>query len=153
MKQCKHVINVVLHPVNHPERRAYNTPPSCLRCRKMVRRVARHFLTDELDRQYYADNYTCRPPPVFVPAITLIEVSKTAVLLRSVVYEKGQNPHVVKHKHNKNTYMYLNDTLNQDRAFRFWKWYSIYMFNAESSFIWHWKYTFIINNRFIPLSP
>ncbi|XP_052240787.1 rhomboid-related protein 3-like [Dreissena polymorpha] len=42
--------------------------------RAMVRRVAREFLTDDLDRQYYADHYTCCPPPLFVPLITFVEV-------------------------------------------------------------------------------
>lgn len=41
----------------------------------MVKKVAREFLMDEFDRQYYADNYTCCPPPLFVPAVTLVEVS------------------------------------------------------------------------------
>ncbi|KAL5017963.1 hypothetical protein ScPMuIL_003685 [Solemya velum] len=41
---------------------------------KMVRRIGSHYLTDEFDRQYYADRYTCCPPPLFVPAITLVEV-------------------------------------------------------------------------------
>ena len=40
----------------------------------MVRRIARDFLTDELDRQYYADKYKCCPPPIFVPVITFLEV-------------------------------------------------------------------------------
>ncbi|XP_045213221.2 rhomboid-related protein 3-like isoform X1 [Mercenaria mercenaria] len=40
----------------------------------MVKRVAREYLTDDLDRQYYADNYTCCPPPLFVPIITFVEV-------------------------------------------------------------------------------
>ena len=42
----------------------------------MVRRVAKDFLVDERDRQYYADHYTCWPPPIFIPAITLVEVSQ-----------------------------------------------------------------------------
>lgn len=43
----------------------------------MVRAVARNFLTDDVERQYYADRYNCCPPPIFVPVITLIEVSHT----------------------------------------------------------------------------
>ncbi|WAQ95848.1 RHBL3-like protein [Mya arenaria] len=42
--------------------------------RTMVKKVAREFLTDDLDRQYYADNYTCCPPPLFVPLITFVEI-------------------------------------------------------------------------------
>ncbi|KAK6170629.1 hypothetical protein SNE40_018979 [Patella caerulea] len=41
---------------------------------KMVRKVAKDFLTDELDRQYYADRYSCCPPPLFIPIISMIEV-------------------------------------------------------------------------------
>jgi len=40
----------------------------------MVRKIAREFLTDELDRQYYVDNYRGCPPPLFVPVITLVGV-------------------------------------------------------------------------------
>ena len=47
-------------------------PDSCFR--RMVRRLAKDFLTDEADRRYYADRYTCCPPPLFVPIITLLEV-------------------------------------------------------------------------------
>lgn len=41
---------------------------------KMVRKVAKEFLVDERDRLYYADNYTCCPPPIFVPIVTLVEI-------------------------------------------------------------------------------
>lgn len=41
----------------------------------MVRAVARNFLTDDVERQYYADRYNCCPPPIFVPVITLIEIA------------------------------------------------------------------------------
>ena len=44
---------------------------------KMVRKVAKEFLVDERDRLYYADNYTCCPPPIFVPIVTLVEVSSS----------------------------------------------------------------------------
>ena len=47
-------------------------PDTCFR--RMVRRLAKDFLTDEADRRYYADRYTCCPPPLFVPIITLLEV-------------------------------------------------------------------------------
>ena len=47
----------------------------------MVRRVAKDFLTDDRDRQYYADNYSCCPPPLFIPTITLIEVRAALLLL------------------------------------------------------------------------
>ncbi|GAB6033655.1 hypothetical protein CHUAL_013717 [Chamberlinius hualienensis] len=41
---------------------------------KMVRLIADEFLTDDRDRKYYADNYTCCPPPLFIFIITLIEL-------------------------------------------------------------------------------
>ncbi|KAL3877380.1 hypothetical protein ACJMK2_035098 [Sinanodonta woodiana] len=41
---------------------------------KMVRKIARKYLTDDIDRQYYEDQYTCCPPPLFVPIITFVEV-------------------------------------------------------------------------------
>lgn len=40
----------------------------------MVRSVARNFLTDDVERQYYADRYNCCPPPIFIPVITLVEI-------------------------------------------------------------------------------
>ncbi|KAH9365290.1 hypothetical protein HPB48_018308 [Haemaphysalis longicornis] len=39
----------------------------------MVRAIATEFLPDGRDRKYYADHYTCRPPPLFVFVVTLIE--------------------------------------------------------------------------------
>lgn len=47
-----------------------------LSCR-MVRLIADEFLTEERDRKYHADHYTCCPPPLFILIITLIEVSVT----------------------------------------------------------------------------
>ncbi|XP_048733353.1 protein rhomboid-like isoform X2 [Ostrea edulis] len=41
---------------------------------KMVRYIAKNYLTRDGDRQYYADRYTCCPPPWFIPAITLAEI-------------------------------------------------------------------------------
>lgn len=42
---------------------------------RMVTIVADEFLTDARDRKYYADHYTCCPPPLFIIIITLVEVS------------------------------------------------------------------------------
>jgi rhomboid-related protein 1/2/3 len=42
--------------------------------RRMVNIVADEFLTDERDRKYYADHYTCCPPPLFIIIITLVEL-------------------------------------------------------------------------------
>jgi hypothetical protein len=47
----------------------------------MVRIIADEFLTEERDRKYYADHYTCCPPPLFILLITLIEVSKSTVAI------------------------------------------------------------------------
>ncbi|KAJ6219412.1 hypothetical protein RDWZM_005224 [Blomia tropicalis] len=41
---------------------------------KLICTVAKHFLNDERDRKYYADMYSCMPPPFFILTITLIEL-------------------------------------------------------------------------------
>lgn len=43
-------------------------------CCRMVHLIADEFLTEERDRKYYADNYTCYPPPFFILFITVVEV-------------------------------------------------------------------------------
>lgn len=43
---------------------------------KMVNTVASNFLDDPKDRKYYADSYTCCPPPLFIIIITITEVNK-----------------------------------------------------------------------------
>lgn len=42
--------------------------------RRMVQLIAEEFLTEERDRKYYADHYTCCPPPLFILMITLLEL-------------------------------------------------------------------------------
>lgn len=42
--------------------------------RKMVHAVAVEVLPEERDRKYYADRYTCCPPPLFIILITILEV-------------------------------------------------------------------------------
>ncbi|KAH8302049.1 hypothetical protein KR044_002264 [Drosophila immigrans] len=42
--------------------------------RKMVHAVAVEVLPEERDRKYYADRYTCYPPPFFIIMITMIEL-------------------------------------------------------------------------------
>ena len=71
---------VVEHPATTPskssqhcQRHHCHQEQSSLRLR-MVRRIAKEFLTDERDRQYYADNCSCFPPPLFMPAVTILEV-------------------------------------------------------------------------------
>lgn len=41
---------------------------------RMVKVIADEFLTDERERKYYADRYSCCPPPLFIILITLVEV-------------------------------------------------------------------------------
>ena len=41
---------------------------------RMVRLIADEFLTQERDRKYYADHYRCWPPPLFIIAVTLVQV-------------------------------------------------------------------------------
>ena len=43
--------------------------------KKMVHVIAMEVLTDERDRKYYADRYSCCPPPLFILLMTIIEVS------------------------------------------------------------------------------
>lgn len=42
---------------------------------RMVHVIAMEVLPEERDRKYYADNYSCCPPPLFVIFVTLVEVS------------------------------------------------------------------------------
>ncbi|XP_034659437.1 protein rhomboid isoform X2 [Drosophila subobscura] len=42
--------------------------------RKMVHAVAMEILPEERDRKYYADRYTCCPPPVFIILVTVVEL-------------------------------------------------------------------------------
>lgn len=41
----------------------------------MVRAIADEFLVEAKERKYYADHYTCWPPPVFVPFVTLLQIA------------------------------------------------------------------------------
>lgn len=45
--------------------------------KKMVHVVAMEILPEERDRKYYADRYSCCPPPLFIILMTIIEVNKT----------------------------------------------------------------------------
>ncbi|KPU77726.1 uncharacterized protein Dana_GF27773 [Drosophila ananassae] len=42
--------------------------------RKMVHAVAMEILPEERDRKYYADRYTCFPPPFFIILVTIVEL-------------------------------------------------------------------------------
>ncbi|XP_074603131.1 protein rhomboid-like [Brevipalpus obovatus] len=42
---------------------------------KIVNAVALNFLDDPDDRKYYADSYSCSPPPLFILTITIIELA------------------------------------------------------------------------------
>lgn len=41
---------------------------------RMVKMIGDEFLTKERDRKYYADHYSCCPPPLFIIFITLVEL-------------------------------------------------------------------------------
>lgn len=41
---------------------------------RMVHVIAMEVLPEERDRKYYADSYSCCPPPLFILLITIIEV-------------------------------------------------------------------------------
>lgn len=47
---------------------------------RMVHVIAMEVLPEERDRKYYADNYSCCPPPLFVIFVTLVEVSTVLLL-------------------------------------------------------------------------
>lgn len=44
---------------------------------KMVNMIGGEFLPDDRDRKYYADSYTCCPPPLFILFVTICQVSVT----------------------------------------------------------------------------
>jgi hypothetical protein len=70
----------------------FKSPPLFQR---MVHAIAIEVLPDERDRKYYADNYSCCPPPVFVIFVTLIEVSSVyttvLILLSWESFEENRN--------------------------------------------------------------
>ncbi|XP_026468573.1 protein rhomboid-like [Ctenocephalides felis] len=59
--------------VHHREYGPVLGPPKGL-FKRMVHMVAIEVLPDERDRKYYADRYTCCPPPLFLILITLVEL-------------------------------------------------------------------------------
>ncbi|XP_029170248.1 protein rhomboid-like isoform X1 [Nylanderia fulva] len=61
---------------NHRHRNAgeADRPPPQHTSIMMVRMIGDEFLTEERDRKYYADHYTCCPPPLFIILITLVEL-------------------------------------------------------------------------------
>lgn len=52
---------------------------------KIVNAVALNFLDDPDDRKYYADSYSCSPPPLFILTITIIEVRTTIAKLITTI--------------------------------------------------------------------
>ena len=60
----------------------------------MVKAIANEFLTDERDRKYYADNYSCCPPPLFIIFITLVEVGHLTLPSISKCFFLS-NPHLI----------------------------------------------------------
>jgi rhomboid-related protein 1/2/3 len=57
----------------------------------MVKVIADEFLTDDRERKYYADRYSCCPPPLFIIFITLVEVSFSFIIF-CVFFPHTQNP-------------------------------------------------------------
>lgn len=55
----------------------------------MVAKIAHHFLADDRDRKYYADRYTCCPPPLFVLLVTLVEVRDGRNGYTNIIWEKA----------------------------------------------------------------
>lgn len=41
---------------------------------QMVNTVSNNYLTESWERKYYADRYTCCPPPVFITMVSLLQV-------------------------------------------------------------------------------
>lgn len=55
---------------------------------KMVHAVAMEILPEERDRKYYADRYTCCPPPVFIILVTIVEVGSEPISFFFLFYSK-----------------------------------------------------------------
>ena len=70
------------------EFRIRRKPSSCLHA--VAKRVAKEYLTDEHDRKYYADKYTCVPPPIFMIVVTCLEIG--FFVYYAVVDAKGPTP-------------------------------------------------------------
>lgn len=49
--------------------------------KKMIHAIAMEVLTEERDRKYYTDKYSCFPPPIFIFFIIVIEVRQPNYLL------------------------------------------------------------------------
>ena len=59
----------------------------------MVKVIADEFLTDERERKYYADRYSCCPPPLFIIFITLVEVGTSGLISTPSLSCVRRNPH------------------------------------------------------------
>lgn len=83
---------------------------------RLVRTVARHFLSDERDRKYYADMYSCMPPPVFILTITFIEVKLRCLFAQmstfAFVYLAAYILHILHHHKSSASH---NKRANSDR--------------------------------------
>ena len=60
---------------------------------RMVKVIADEFLTDERERKYYADRYSCCPPPLFIIFITLVEVGTSGLISTPSLSFVRRNPH------------------------------------------------------------
>lgn len=48
----------------------------------MVHIIAMEVLPEERDRKYYADSYSCCPPPLFILLVTIIEVRDSSLIFQ-----------------------------------------------------------------------
>lgn len=59
---------------------------------RMVHVIAMEVLPEERDRKYYADSYSCCPPPLFILLITIIEVKIPYLIFIQWVSERRRLP-------------------------------------------------------------
>ena len=55
--------------------------------KRIPRRNSKEILLIDPDKQYFADNYSCWPPPVFIPTVTFLEVSLFLAFFWSIVFQ------------------------------------------------------------------
>lgn len=62
---------------------------------RMVHVIAMEVLPEERDRKYYADNYSCCPPPLFVILVTLVEVCTPFLFIIFLLYHSGASMQII----------------------------------------------------------
>jgi rhomboid-related protein 1/2/3 len=103
--------------------------------KKMVTKVSDNYLTEQWERKYYADQYTCCPPPLFIPIISLIQVS---IFLLYLYYPEDPSVTDSKHRRSGSHVMVLlgpvpEDSLliyHPDKRNEIWRFFT-YMFAHE----------------------